>query len=53
MKAALTTENSIPALFDLLKIYEEATNAKINKGETEALCLGKLREKQNRPLNLN
>ena len=24
MKAALTTENSIPALFDLLKIYEEA-----------------------------
>ena len=25
MKAALTTENSIPALFDLLKIYEEET----------------------------
>ena len=53
MKAALTTENSIPALFDLLKIYEEATNAKINKGKTEALWLGKWREKQNRPLNLN
>ena len=53
MKATSTTENSILALFDLLKIYEEAINAKINKRKTEALWLGKLREKQNRPLNFN
>ena len=44
MKAALTTENSIPALFRFLKIYEEAKKAKINKGKTEALWLGKWRE---------
>ena len=48
----VTTEESMKHLFDLLKKYELATNAKINQDKTEAMWLGSWIGRTDRPLNL-
>jgi len=52
MAVAVTTEQSIENLFNTLKIYEEATNAKINIDKTEALWVGKWKNNIHKPLGL-
>ena len=52
MRVVVTTDNSIKNLFDLLKKYELATNSKINSDKTEALWLGKWKNRTDKPLNL-
>ena len=52
MRVVVTTDNSIKKLFDLLKKYELATNSKINSDKTEALWLGKWKNRTDKPLNL-
>ena len=52
MNAVVTTEPSIDELFTVLDKYERATNAKLNRGKTEALWVGEWRERVDKPLGL-
>ena len=52
MAVAVTTEQSIENLFNTLKIYDKATNAKINIDKTEALWVGKWKNNIHKPLGL-
>ena len=52
MNAVVTTEASIEELFTVLDKYERATNAKLNRGKTEALWVGEWRDRVDKPLGL-
>ena len=53
LNVVVTTDNLIYKLFELLDKYELATNSKVNKDKTEALWLGKWKDRLDIPLNLN
>ena len=52
MKVCVTTEESIHELFKLFKLYESATNSKINQDKTEAMWLGNWIGREDTPLGL-
>jgi len=45
--------NSIECAFSVLRIYEKASDAKVNYDKTEALWLGSNRGRTDRPLDIN
>ena len=50
--AAVTDMTSMHELFHTLDKYQKATNAKVNKDKTEALWVGKWKNRQDKPLDL-
>ena len=52
MNVVITTLESLFELFNVLKKYESATNAKLNKSKTEALWVGKWKDRNDKPLGL-
>ena len=52
MTAYIATMDSLEELFDTLRKYELATNAKLNVSKTEGLLVGEWKGREDRPLNL-
>ena len=52
MTAYIATMDSLEELFDTLRKYELATNAKLNVSKTEGLWVGEWKGREDRPLNL-
>lgn len=52
MNVGVTSMSALDELMKTLEKYERATNAKINKDKTEALWVGKWRNRQDNPHNL-
>ena len=50
--ACVSSISSLNELFLVLKEYEKATNAKVNVDKTEALWVGKWKNRTDKPLNL-
>jgi hypothetical protein len=53
LMTVVTDDNSVNEIFHVLKRFELATNAKINKNKTEGLWVGGWRTRMDTPLNLN
>ena len=51
-ETCVTDMTSLNELFTTLDKYQKATNAKINKDKTEALWVGKWKNRQDKPLDL-
>jgi len=45
--------NSIESAFSVIRVYEKASGAKVNYDKTEALWLGRNRDRTDRPLDIN
>ena len=52
MNVLVTTDESIYHLFETIKIYEQATNAKINEEKSEGLMIGKWKNRSDKPFDL-